>query len=581
MCMEGFLQRWGLFAMTATADCTHQSRPEAWSGEHVANLFSLFVLSMIMNDGRDEADILHLALTSVAPLGPCRPEAGYLPSSDGWVRTPAQTAPDTPGLGDRLPHLRGTEGPVPVPDREWGWAYPLNTGDGVGYLVVGAPSRPARGEHFLMQVLAQETSVALANAAARRRAREHARELRRLNQDREAANARLTASVAALEHQRTVHNVLSEAVASDGGVPGIARAVHGLTGCSVAVEDRFGNLLAWTGPGQPDPYPKPDAGRHEQLLQDVARRVSPVHAGGRLVALAQHRGEVLGSMALIAGDGHTAEEVKFVLDHACSALALELAHLRNLAEVELRLRRELVDDLIDGTDDDSAYARAAAVGHDLHGPLCMAVVQWEGRTDDTFIQAVGRAAAGMRIRSLLARRSGMAVLVLEGQPRSDALHQAVARELGSGIGSIGLGGRCDAPAKIPRSYKEALRALEVRRLSREPYGATSYEELGLFRMLGAGGDYEELEIFVREWLGPLITYDTAHRSDLVQTLFQYFECGGNYDGAAAALSIHRSTLRYRLQRIREVSDNDLKDVDSRLNLHVATRAWKILGGPPR
>ncbi|WP_405575412.1 helix-turn-helix domain-containing protein [Streptomyces sp. NBC_01167] len=447
------------------------------------------------------------------------------------------------------------------------------------YLVVGAPSRPARDEHFLVQVLAQETSVALANAAARRRAREHAGELRRLSQDREAANARLTTSVAALEHQRTVHEVLSEAVASDGGVSGIARAVHGLTGSSVAVEDRFGNLLAWTGPGQPDPYPKPDAARHEQFLQDVARRLSPVHAGGRLVALAQHRGEVLGSMALIAGDGHTAEEVNFVLDHACSALALELAHLRNLAEVELRLRRELVDDLIDGTDDESAYARAAAVGHDLHGPHRMAVVQWEGRTDDTFIQAVGRAAAGLRIRSLLARRSGMAVLVLEGQPRSDALHLAVARELGSGIGSIGLGGRCDAPAKIPRSYKEALRALEVRRLSREPYGTTSYEELGLFRMLGAGGDYEEVETFVHEWLGPLIDYDAAHRSDLVQTLFQYFECGGNYDGTAAALSIHRSTLRYRLQRIREVSDNDLKDVDSRLNLHVATRAWKILGGP--
>ncbi|MFF7203010.1 PucR family transcriptional regulator [Streptomyces sp. NPDC008141] len=567
--------------MTATADWTRQVRPDAWSREHVANLFSLFVLSMIMNDGRDEADILHLALTSVAPLGPCRPEAGYLPSSDGLVRTPAQTAPDTPGFGDRLASLRGTEGPVPVPDRAWGWAYPLHTGDGVGYLVVGAPSRPARDEHFLLQVLAQETSVALANAAARRRAQENAGELRRLNQDREAANARLTTSVAALEHQQTVHEVLGEAVASDGGVPAIARAVHGLTGCSVAVEDRFGNLLAWTGPGQPDPYPKPDAGRHEQLLQDVARRLSPVHAGGRLVALAQHRGEVLGSMALVTGDAHATEEVNFVLDHACSALALELAHLRNLAEVELRLRRELVNDLIDGTDDESAYARAAAVGHDLHGPHCTAVVQWEGRTDDAFIQAVGRAAAGLRIRSLLARRSGRAVLVLEGQPRSDALHLAVARELGSGTGSIGLGGRCDAPAKIPRSYKEALRALEVRRLSREPYGATSYDELGLFRMLGAGGNYEEVEIFVREWLGPLIDYDAAHRSDLVQTLHQYFECGGNYDGAATALSIHRSTLRYRLQRIREVSDNDLKDVDSRLNLHVATRAWKILGGPPR
>ncbi|MEV6780935.1 helix-turn-helix domain-containing protein [Streptomyces sp. NPDC051098] len=567
--------------MTATADWTYQVRPEAWSREHVANLFSLFVLSMIMNDGRDEAGILHLALTSVAPLGPCRSEAGYLPSGDRLVRTPAQGAPDTSGLEDRLRHLRGSEGQVPVPGREWGWAFPLNSGDGVGYLVVGAASQPARDEHFLVQALAQQTSVALANAVARRRARKNAGELRRLNEDRKAVNGRLATSVAELEHQRSVHEVLSEVAASDSGVPGIARAVRGLTGCSVAVEDQFGNLIAWTGPGRPDPYPKPDAARHEELLQDVARRLLPLRVGDRLVALAQHRGEVLGSMALVVGDGHTAEEEKFVLDHACNALALELAHLRNLAEVELRLRRELVDDLISGTDDESAYARAAAVGHDLHGPHWMAVVEWEGRTDDIFVQAVGRAAAGLRIRSLFARRSGTAVLVLEGQPRSEALHLAVARELGPGIGSIGIGGRCDAPAKIPRSYREALRALEVRRLSREPHGVTSYEDLGLFRMLGSGGDYQQVETFVREWLGPLMAYDAAHHSELVQTLFQYFECGGNYDGTAAELAIHRSTLRYRLQRIREISGSDLKDVDSRLNLHVATRAWKILGGSPR
>jgi DNA-binding PucR family transcriptional regulator len=42
--------------------------------------------------------------------------------------------------------------------------------------------------------------------------------------------------------------------------------------------------------------------------------------------------------------------------------------------------------------------------------------------------------------------------------------------------------------------------------------------------------------------------------------------------------IHRSTLRYRLQRIREVSGLDLGEVESRLNLHLATRAWRVLQG---
>ncbi|HEV7536401.1 MAG TPA: helix-turn-helix domain-containing protein, partial [Acidimicrobiia bacterium] len=62
-----------------------------------------------------------------------------------------------------------------------------------------------------------------------------------------------------------------------------------------------------------------------------------------------------------------------------------------------------------------------------------------------------------------------------------------------------------------------------------------------------------------------------------KTLSTYLECGGNYDETADSLAIHRSTLRYRLQRIREVSGLDLGDVDSRFNLHAATRAWRVLG----
>ncbi|WP_324792420.1 helix-turn-helix domain-containing protein, partial [Streptomyces violarus] len=57
-------------------------------------------------------------------------------------------------------------------------------------------------------------------------------------------------------------------------------------------------------------------------------------------------------------------------------------------------------------------------------------------------------------------------------------------------------------------------------------------------------------------------------------------CGGNYAGTAESLAIHRSTLRHRLQRIREISGHDLTNVEGRLNLQVATRVWKImLGGP--
>jgi DNA-binding PucR family transcriptional regulator len=121
----------------------------------------------------------------------------------------------------------------------------------------------------------------------------------------------------------------------------------------------------------------------------------------------------------------------------------------------------------------------------------------------------------------------------------------------------------------------------VRQNSRQRSGTTFFDDLGLYRILRPGNDLRELEGFVREWLGQLIDYDARHDTELVETLSRYFDCGGNYDDAAAALTVHRSTLRDRLRRIREISDRDLADADTRLDLQVATRVWKIILGGRR
>ena len=62
----------------------------------------------------------------------------------------------------------------------------------------------------------------------------------------------------------------------------------------------------------------------------------------------------------------------------------------------------------------------------------------------------------------------------------------------------------------------------------------------------------------------------------MRTLTQYLEHGGNYDATAAVLSVHRSTLKYRLQRIRELTGLELSDPDVHFNLQLATRAWGTL-----
>src|SRR5258708_25589875 len=66
--------------------------------EQISNLHSLFVLSMMMTESRDEDEILSLAVTSVSSLGPCRTEGAYRPVGDP-TEPPAPT-PSRPDAGD-------------------------------------------------------------------------------------------------------------------------------------------------------------------------------------------------------------------------------------------------------------------------------------------------------------------------------------------------------------------------------------------------------------------------------------------------------------------------------------------------
>src|SRR5262249_3402183 len=98
------------------------------------------------------------------------------------------------------------------------------------------------------------------------------------------------------------------------------------------------------------------------------------------------------------------------------------------------------------------------------------------------------------------------------------------------------------------------------------------------RLLSEVPNTAGVERFIRSWLGALLDYDARKHSDLIDTLTEYLECGGSYDAAARSLSVHRNTLKYRLQRIRELSGHDLSCPDPRFNPQLATRAWQTLAG---
>jgi hypothetical protein len=535
---------------------------------------SLATLSHIAFSDRDVGEIFRDATIAVGNLSHCQVVSSYRSVDGGFVRFPP-SQPEHPEIERQLREC-GCDGYVDVQDG-WGWALPLTHRNTVkGCLVLGAVSAPPENQILLLTILAQQAGAALAYVAMHERDSGYTGQLAQVNTDLEETNRELATTVLRLQWQTNMHEVLSAAVAAGMGEQGIAEALFGLTALSVGLEDRFGNLRCWAGPGQPHPYPKQTPNERDQLLHHLAAQNGPARIGSRVFTLVQPRTEILGVLVLQDPDDTVTEDSMFALRYGTVVLALELSHERNLAEAALHLRRELVDDLLAGTDRDGAYARADALGHDLRRPHYVVVVQAADRAESALATAAVHAATALHLNYLQGRHEGLVVLVTDGRPEPRALHHAISERLGRATSVIGIGTRCEVPDDLPQSFINARRAMNIRLRSANPEGAAAFDELGFYRLIDAAHGGGAVEAFVREWLGALLDYDESRNSELVLTLSDYLECGGNYDESAAALHIHRSTLRYRLARIAELTGHDLRKVDTRFNLHAATRAWRFL-----
>ncbi len=551
--------------------------------DRLSSLQGLLVLSMLMTESDDQERIAELAATSVGSLGPFRLHGVRL--RDGgwrWLGDPLEDPEVRFDVEARFAGVGVAGGAVSVPGAPWSWAFPLRGLDTLyGHLVVGADEEPGASGVFLLGVLAQQAGIALANAGARLRQRRAAEDLR-------AANETLAETVAVLEHRTAVHERLTRAAAEGGGEQGIVTAITELTGLAAAIEDRAGNLRAWSGRGPPDAYRAGPASGRDAVIRRAAGRAAPVRDGPRLVAVAGPREDVLGVLVLIDPDGRAGERERLALEHGATVLSVELLRQRELAEVELRIGRALIDELLAGADDDGARRHARAMGYDVERPHRVVVVENpRPGPEEGLVHAVRRAARILGAGTLVMARGREVVLLADAEVHWDRLHAVVLGESERRRCRIGVGGSCADVAGFPRSYREARFALRLQDATIPGDRALSFDDLGVYRLLAEVRDLRDIERFARDWLGALIAYDEHRGAELVTTLDRYLESGRSHEAATAVLAVHRSTLKYRLRRIAEISGHDLGDPGVRFNLQLATRVWATLlavrgpgGAPP-
>jgi sugar diacid utilization regulator len=369
-------------------------------------------------------------------------------------------------------------------------------------------------------------------------------------------------------------DAVAEAVESGAGLPAVARAVAKVLDASVALIDRSSAVLAVAGASS-DQERKLLAGGED--VTTVELRV-----GGGAVGELRYRAKGVPDPAI----------ARMVV----TLLALELERSRSPeweseevagAFVAAVLAREV-------TDRGDILARAAELGGDLEkgagvlilraAPRAAQSGEWRGRVMTLAMRALRSLAPG----ALAAAAEGgetaaeiAAIVPAEDEERLSRAAAGLARELGDTLAgfhlTIGGSRRAADPVDLYRSGNEARLALNVGEA--EGRALLAFEDTGAYRLLlpAMSEDPRELERFYGETIEPLAAYDDQYETELVATVEAYLDHDGNVAATAKHLFTHRHTIRYRLERVRELCGHDVSATEGREKLGLGLKAMRVLG----
>jgi sugar diacid utilization regulator len=371
----------------------------------------------------------------------------------------------------------------------------------------------------------------------------------------------------------TLLDALSEAVESGAGLPAVARAAARVLDASVALIDRSSSVLAVAG-ASPD--------QEERLL-----------AAGEGVTTAELRvaDTTVGELRYRAKSPPAPAIARMVT----TLLALELERSRAPEWASEEVASAFVDDVLARrvTDRGDIVARGAELGADLDrgagvlvlraAPRAAQTGEWRGRVLTLSLRALRSLAPGSLATTIDADPAAEVAVIVpaEDDERLARAAAGLARELADSLSgfhlTIGRSRRSADPVDLHRAGAEASLAVNVGEAEGRPLLA--FEDTGAYRLLlpAMSDDPAELERFYAETIQPLADYDEQYETELVTTVEAYLDNDGNVAATAKQLFTHRHTIRYRLERVRELCGHDVSSTEGREKLGLGLKAMRVLG----
>ncbi len=140
---------------------------------------------------------------------------------------------------------------------------------------------------------------------------------------------------------------------------------------------------------------------------------------------------------------------------------------------------------------------------------------------------------------------------------------------------IGIGGQYEAITSLHKSFFETNEALRMAQNFSDSQVA-HFEDYTVPHFLDANVKKDELEAFFMKCLGKIYYHDLSHGANLLLTLENYCLYNCNISEAAKAMFIHRNTFIYRIEKIKDLLNIDLRNAEELLQVQLALRIFRLI-----
>lgn len=366
---------------------------------------------------------------------------------------------------------------------------------------------------------------------------------------------------------------VTDAVEAGAGLPEILRAAARALQASLVLIDRSGAVLAVAARSPADEV---SLMRDSADVTTIELKVAETDVG-QLRMRARERAPDAALLRLLST--LIASEVERVRAPELASEAARASFQRAILEGKIEGRDELI-------------ARGRELGIDLGAGAAIIVLRAHPRNpteEDWRRRLLALAQRGARSVSpgsiaAAASQDSAEVAVLVPDPDGDLARRAgaaILRELESGLPgfafALGRSRRAVDPVDLRRAGHEALLAANV--VEGDPdRSELAFEQTGTYQLLLPHmSDPAELRRFYEQTVRPIALYDEQYETDLLGTLSTFLECDANVNATAARLFTHRHTVRYRFERVRELTGHDVSSTDGREKLSLGLKAMRVLG----